>query len=727
MGLYGQLKREVRYEILGLALAAVAVLILLSLYSSSVGVVGNLVGRGCRILTGEGAFLLPLLAGYWGFKLLKERNPAKYPGKIYGSLVGSLVFVTTLHLVLVSPEGSFRIVVGAGLDGDGGGVLGGVLGWVLFQCFGMIGSVIVLVAVGLAAVTLFTELSISAIGKRFGFKVVGGVRGGWMKLQSFIFVEDQAPVRAEPVIVDHTAEKVNPETVAPPGGIRELKKGKRHSSSGDDPADSPQLVWLSGSSSYRTPSTDILSRSRVKGSARKADDLATNVRLLEETLGSFGVKAKVLQVSRGPSITRYELQPAAGVKVSRIVSLSDDISLALASPGVRIEAPIPGKAAVGIEVPNKETALVPLRELFESKEFKQSASRLTLALGRDIAGTPVIADLALMPHLLIAGATGSGKSVCLNTIINSILFKSRPEEVKLLLIDPKMVELTNYNGIPHLLVPVVTSPKKAAISLKWLVREMERRYELFAAAGVRDIGRYNSAVGMNDSGEEQAHLPLVVVVIDELADLMMVAPSDVEDSIVRLAQMARAAGIHLLVATQRPSVDVITGLIKANILSRISFAVSSQIDSRTILDVGGAEKLLGRGDMLYLAAGRAKPVRVQGAFLSDKDVDVVVNFLKKQALPEYDEEIFNGSYNEEGPVSEDELFPRAVEIIVRAGHASISLLQRRLHIGYARAARLIDAMEKKGIIGGFEGSKPRIVLMSVEQYQQHFSQNERID
>jgi S-DNA-T family DNA segregation ATPase FtsK/SpoIIIE len=727
VGLYGQLKREVRYEILGLALAAVAVLTLLSLYSSSVGAVGNLVGRGCRILTGEGAFLLPLLAGYWGFKLLKERNPAKYPGKIYGSLIGSLVFVTTLHLVLVSPEGSFRIVVGAGLDGDGGGVLGGVLGWVLFQCFGMIGSVIVLVAGGLAAVTLFTELSILAIGKRFGLKVVSGVRGGWMKLQSFIFVEDQAPVRAEPVIVDHTAEKANPETVAPPSGVRELKKGKRHGSPGDDPADSPQPVWLSGSPSYRIPPTDILSRSRVKGSARKADDLATNVRTLEETLGSFGVKAKVLQVSRGPSITRYEIQPAAGVKVSRIVSLSDDISLALAAPGVRIEAPIPGKAAVGIEVPNKETALVPLRDLFESKEFKQSVSRLTLALGRDIAGTPVIADLALMPHLLVAGATGSGKSVCLNTIINSILFKSRPEEVKLLLIDPKMVELTNYNGIPHLLVPVVTNPKKAAISLKWLVREMERRYELFAAAGVRDIGRYNDVAGMNDSGGEQAHLPLVVVVIDELADLMMVAPSDVEDSIVRLAQMARAAGIHLLVATQRPSVDVITGLIKANILSRISFAVSSQIDSRTILDVGGAEKLLGRGDMLYLAAGSAKPVRVQGAFLSDKDVDVVVNFLKKQALPEYDEEIFNGSYNEEGPVSEDELFPRAVEIIVRAGHASISLLQRRLHIGYARAARLIDVMEKKGIVGGFEGSKPRTVLMSVEQYQQHFSQSERID
>ncbi|MBE0465860.1 MAG: DNA translocase FtsK 4TM domain-containing protein [Candidatus Desulforudis sp.] len=703
---------------------------MLSLYSSSVGAVGNLVGRGCKILAGHGAFLLPVLAGYWGFKLLRERNPAKYPGKIYGSLVGLLVFVTTLHLALVVsnyPDGSFRTVVGAGLEGEGGGAVGGFVSWLLFKCFGMIGSGIVLVASGMAAMTLFTELPVSAIGRQLGFKMFGGARGGWNKLQNFIFVEDQTPVRAEPVILDHTAEKTDPEAGTPRGETRDRTKAKRSIPSRDEPVSLGQQVWLPESSSCHTPPVDILSWPRTRGGARKADDLSVNVRILEETLDSFGVKAKVLQVSRGPSITRYEIQPAAGVKVSRIVSLADDISLAMASPGVRIEAPIPGKAAVGIEVPNKEIALVPLRDLLESKEYKQSTSRLTLALGKDIAGSPVIADLALMPHLLIAGATGSGKSVCLNTVINSLLFKSGPEDVKLLLIDPKMVELTNYNGIPHLLSPVVTSPKKAAISLKWLVREMERRYELFAAAGVRDIGRYNSVVGTGGSEEERAHLPLIVVIIDELADLMMVAPGDVEDSIVRLAQMARAAGIHLVVATQRPSVDVITGLIKANILSRISFAVSSQIDSRTILDIGGAEKLLGRGDMLYLAAGSSKPIRVQGAFLSDKDVETVVGFLKKQAMPEYEEEIFNGGYEDDESGSEDELFPRAVEIIVLTGHASISLLQRRLHIGYARAARLIDNMERKGIVGGFEGSKPRTVLMSVEQYQQHFGQGERID
>jgi len=720
VGLYGQLKREVRYEILGLVLASVAVLTLLSLYSSSVGAVGSLVGRACRMLAGEGAFVLPLLAGYWGFKLLKERNPARYPGKIYGSLVGLAVLVTVLHLVLVSPEGSFRTVVGAGLDGDGGGVLGGVLSWVLFQCFGLIGSGIILVAAGLAAVTLFTELPVSAVGKGLGAKVAVGARGGWNRLQNYLFVEERPPVRAEPVIVDHAPERIESETSFVHDEPRERRREKREVPARGTLGGKPQQVWVSAPSSYQPPPVDILSRPRVKGGGRKADDLSANVRILEETLESFGVKAKVLHVSRGPAITRYEIQPAAGVKVSRIVSLADDIALAMAAPGVRIEAPIPGKAAVGIEVPNKEIALVPLRDLLESSEYKDSVSRLTLALGKDIAGVPVIADLAQMPHLLIAGATGSGKSVCLNTIINSILFKSSPEDVKFLLIDPKMVELTNYNGIPHLLSPVVTSAKKASISLKWLVREMERRYELFAAAGVRDIGRYNSLIREEQAGEERTHLPFIVVIIDELSDLMMVAPSEVEDSIVRLAQMARAAGIHLVVATQRPSVDVITGLIKANILARIAFAVSSQIDSRTILDMGGAEKLLGRGDMLYLAAGSAKPIRVQSAFLSDKDVEAVIDYLKKQAIPEYDEEIFNGSHEEESG-SEDELFPRAVEIVVLTGHASISLLQRRLHIGYARAARLIDAMEKRGIVGGFEGSKPRQVLMSIQQYQQSFS------
>ncbi|HHW44566.1 MAG TPA: DNA translocase FtsK, partial [Desulfotomaculum sp.] len=474
--------------------------------------------------------------------------------------------------------------------------------------------------------------------------------------------------------------------------------------------------------SYQPPPLYLLAKPAGARGNKNNRDIAENVRVLEETLHSFGVKARVTQVSRGPAITRYEIQPSPGIKVSRIVGLADDIALSMAAPDVRIEAPIPGKAAVGIEVPNREIAMVFLRELLETVEFQQAASRLTVALGKDIAGNPVLADLAQMPHLLIAGATGSGKSVCLNTIIASILFKARPEEVKFLIIDPKMVELATYNGIPHLVSPVVTDPKKAATSLRWAVKEMERRYSLFASAGVRDITRYNDLFrNQVPSPAEEGPLPLIVLIIDELADLMMIAPADVEDAVCRLAQMARAAGIHLVVATQRPSVDVITGLIKANIPSRISFAVSSQIDSRTILDMAGAEKLLGKGDMLFFPVGAPKPLRVQGAFLSDREVENLVSFLKGQARPRYDERFLVEEVRAETHQEpEDELLPRAVEIFIKTGHASISLLQRRLHVGYARAARLIDIMERKGIVGGYEGSKPRPVLISLEQYEQTF-------
>ncbi|KUK83696.1 MAG: DNA segregation ATPase FtsK/SpoIIIE, partial [Pelotomaculum thermopropionicum] len=477
---------------------------------------------------------------------------------------------------------------------------------------------------------------------------------------------------------------------------------------------------LSENPAYKLPSLSILSRPYRVKNVRFNKDISENIRILEETMESFGVKVKVIQVSRGPAITRYEIQPPSGVKVSRIVSLADDIALSMAAPGVRIEAPIPGKAAVGIEVPNREISKVHLRELLETQEFTGSGSKLTVALGKDIAGNPVVADLAKMHHLLIAGATGSGKSVCLNTLIASILFKAGPDEVKFLIIDPKMVELTTYNGIPHLTSPVITDPKKAAAALRWAVREMESRYELFAAAGVRDIGRYNRLLKKKEK-DGSRQMPLIVIIIDELADLMIIAPADVEDAVCRLAQMARAAGIHLVVATQRPSVDVITGLIKANIPSRVSFAVSSQIDSRTILDVAGAEKLLGKGDMLFYPVSASKPVRVQGAFLSDREVEDLVNYLKKQAEPVYYDKILAENTREQECLEmEDELLPRAVHILIEAGHASISMLQRRLHIGYARAARLIDIMEKKGIVGGYEGSKPRAVLMTLEQYDQVF-------
>ncbi|WP_405054390.1 DNA translocase FtsK [Tepidibacillus marianensis] len=466
---------------------------------------------------------------------------------------------------------------------------------------------------------------------------------------------------------------------------------------------------------YLLPSANLLNQPIFFDQIEEHRDISNNAKKLEATLESFGVKARVIQINRGPAVTRYEIQPDVGVKVSRIVSLSDDIALSLAAKDIRIEAPIPGKAAIGIEVPNSEIAIVTLREVIDSPSFNESQSKLSIALGRDITGKPIIGNLAKMPHLLVAGATGSGKSVCINGMITSLLYKAKPSEVKLLMVDPKMVELNVYNGIPHLISPVVTDPKKAAKALKMIVNEMEKRYENFANKGARDIERYNSLLAEESSGQAQI-LPYIVVIIDELADLMMVAPNDVEDSIIRLAQKARAAGIHLIVATQRPSVDVITGLIKANIPSRIAFGVSSQIDSRTIIDMGGAEKLLGRGDMLYFPVGLSKPIRVQGAFISEEEVEAVVQFAKEQQQVVYQEEIITDlNQKTEVEENEDELYYEAVKLVVENKQASVSLLQRRFRIGYTRAARLIDYMEAKGIVGPYEGSKPRKVLVTSEQ------------
>lgn len=444
---------------------------------------------------------------------------------------------------------------------------------------------------------------------------------------------------------------------------------------------------------------------------------------LEKVLLDFGVKAKVIRVTRGPVITRYELAPAPGVKISKIVNLADDIALGLAARDVRIEAPIPGKAAIGIEVPNKQARSVPFREVLETVSFGEYSSKLKVALGKDIADQPIIGDLIKMPHLLVAGATGSGKSVCITSIINSILYNSTPDEVKFLLVDPKMVELNHYNGIPHLLAPVVVDPKKAASALKWIVKEMETRYELFAAAGVRDIERYNK-LKAGETERSKPALPLIVVIIDELADLMMVAAGEVEEAICRLAQMARAAGIHLVIATQRPSVDVITGVIKANIPSRISFAVSSQIDSRTILDATGAEKLLGRGDMLYSPLGVNKALRVQGCLVTDDEVERVITHWKGLGRPEYldPEHLFAETTvkNEESNGPDDALFLDAGQLFIKTGIASVSFLQRKLKLGYTRAARLMDMLQEQGVVGTYEGSKPRQVLLTLEEFNERF-------
>ncbi|WP_457941812.1 DNA translocase FtsK 4TM domain-containing protein [Caproiciproducens sp. LBM24188] len=481
---------------------------------------------------------------------------------------------------------------------------------------------------------------------------------------------------------------------------------------------------------YHFPPVSMLEASKQVNEQEVTEELKMNGQMLVQTLKSFGVQTKIMDISRGPAVTRYELQPAAGVKISKITNLSDDIAMNLAASGVRIEAPIPGKAAVGIEVPNKKISVVRMRELIESNSFTTAKSRLTVVLGRDIAGEVVTADLGKMPHLLIAGSTGSGKSVCINSFIISLLYKSTPDEVRFLMIDPKVVELGIYNGIPHLLVPVVTEPRKAAGALNWAVTEMLKRYKIFAENNVRDLHGYNAlaaSCGYQDAnGQPMQHMPQIVIIIDELADLMMAAPNEVEDSICRLAQMARAAGMHLLIATQRPSVDVITGIIKANIPSRIAFAVSSQVDSRTILDTGGAEKLLGRGDMLFSPVGSQKPTRIQGCFVSDAEIESVVTFVKKTQEAGYDqniaEEIEKNAVADkdsgDSSVSDDTdpMMPEAVKCVVEAGQASTSLLQRRLRLGYARAGRLIDEMEQMGIVGPHEGSKPRQVLITYQQW-----------
>lgn len=484
-----------------------------------------------------------------------------------------------------------------------------------------------------------------------------------------------------------------------------------------------------GEDNYYLPSIELLDMPKTSDPASYQKDIMEQCAVLEQTLGDFRVKAKVTAVTRGPSVTRFELEPAPGVKVSSVVNLADDIALRLAAPGVRIEAPIPGKSAIGIEAPNTKNDTVCFREVVDNDAVHQEKSKLCIGLGKDISGNIITADLAKMPHLLVAGSTGSGKSVCINTIIAGILYKARPEEVKLILVDPKVVELSNYNGIPHLLTPVVTEPKKAASALHWAVSEMERRYKLFADSHVREINSYNA--------QAQEKIPFIVIIIDELSDLMMVAKVDVEDAILRLAQKARAAGIHLILATQRPSVDVITGIVKANIPSRIAFAVSSQTDSRTIIDMGGAEKLLGKGDMLFYPIGFNKPVRVQGAFVSDDELNKVVDFIVKQSIPvNYSEEVTqqqlacDGNKNKEGDDSaegnfaEDELFEDALNLVLDMGQASSSMLQRRFRIGYTRAARLVDTMEELGIIGQSVGSKPREVIMSRQEAESRFLEHE---
>ncbi|MGE5542773.1 MAG: DNA translocase FtsK 4TM domain-containing protein, partial [Bacillota bacterium] len=702
----------------------------------------------CRVLLGDMAPLIPAGPAALGlFLMIRRRLPPFTP-----RTAGAIVAVLDAALVLHSSIAPGTEYVNA-KRGYGGGVTGAVLAILLRKGFGQSGLWVAAAIAGVVAISLVANAS---PGKIAG-AVVRGVR--WMaaalkrSMEDFFYeasdlsgegeaaaadtdevLEAEVPA-AMPAAVQAAAGQPSAEDAVGGGkspaegaGVvipisRAAKRPSRQSksSTGEGGLPRPEQLTLSTQGPYQIPPLSLLDRQQARPKALRPDrDIEDRAKTLEETLQSFGVQAKVVQVSRGPAVTRFELQPGPGVKVASITSLANDIALNLAAQDVRIEAPIPGKSAVGIEVPNTEVTLVHLRDVLDSKEFRESPSNVTVALGKDIAGRPIVSTLEKMLHVLIAGATGSGKSVCINSIITSILFKSKPDEVKMLLVDPKMVELSVYDGIPHLVAPVVTDPKKAAGALRWVVREMEKRYQTFVSAGVRDIGKYNqAAVAL---GEDR--LPFIVVVIDELSDLMMVAPVDVEDAIFRLAQMARASGIHLVVATQRPSVDVVTGTIKANIPSRIAFTVSSQIDSRTILDAAGAEKLVGKGDMLFFPVGATKAVRAQGAYINEREVERVVAFVREQGGPRY-EEIVTEAEQESGSRQEgaDDLFPQAVKIVVEAGQASVSLLQRKLPIGYARAARLIDAMEERGFVGPYEGSKPREVRLTFQEYQRIFGQD----
>lgn len=739
-------------EIAGVVLSALGVFGLLCLIMPNrTGSVGVTVNSVLRLVFGHGAYVLPLFVFFYGFAMIFSWSPRRPLMRAFGIVVLFLGFLIVLDI---------PVSVGIGADerltGMGGGIVGEFFASIFLNAFAELGTYILLVVFLLVGSMLLFDLTMSVAFKAImmGFVALlkfiwSLITGGISKIkqlyrdfvdQMFPYSDLDLPPEAymEEDEMDSASafdDEVSPEEAEVKPRRRRKKTEKVESVKDEDIAsfDPEKSVQLSLTDSGKTkglPSILLLDRSPRRTKAGRPQEQMDQSQELEDTFASFGLDVKVVKVDVGPIITRYELQPAPGIKVSRIVNLADDIALALAAPDVRIEAPIPGKSVVGIEVPNKRGSLVTLREVLETDEFQNHKSPLAIGLGLDIAGNPIVADLKKMLHVLVAGATGSGKSVCINAIISSILFRATPEEVRFLIIDPKMVELTVYNGIPHLVTPVVTDVKKAALSLGWAVNEMERRYKLFSEVGVRNIETYNEKCeallremaeeGEEDKAEKGKHqkLPYLVVVIDELADLMMVAPGDVEDAICRLAQMARAAGIHLIIATQRPSADVITGIIKANIPSRIAFAVASQVDSRIILDMGGAERLIGRGDMLFYPVGSTKPVRVQGAYISDKEVESLVKFLKEQGEAEYVESAQNAQEMQldSSSPARDELFFDAADIVLSTGQASISMLQRRLRIGYARAARLIDELELAGLVGPHEGSKPRAILLSEEEW-----------
>ena len=732
-------QKEKLFDFNGIILITLGGLIFLSLLSavlsdpkSLAGSMGVFFNRILIGLVGIGAYALPFVLVYMGVSYIKSDRYFKFTKRSVGILmflITTMIFIELIVLPAYYVKGSMSKAIIRQFTATSmlhGGIISLVITVPLSLLLGKIGGYIVLFASYIVSLVLINNITIKEL---FTFEKIERKKKDKDSSTTNIVIDE--PIDYVSADTNAKENKSNGESKIKiidfmkmddgdnqvenkkESFVGEHHKPKLNKSNMDDIDIDISFGEGNKIYTYEHPTPELLHKN-ISNIGKNGDkkELLNSANKLQETLESFGVEAKVIQVTKGPSVTRFELQPHVGVKVSKIVNLADDIALNLAASGVRIEAPIPGKAAVGIEVPNKELSAVLLREVIESEEFTVTKKNLAFSLGKDIAGNCVVGDLTKMPHLLIAGATGSGKSVCINTLLISLLYKYTPQEVKLLLIDPKVVELNIYNGIPHLLIPVVTDPKKAAGALNWAVNEMTRRYKLFADNNVRNIEGYNDFA---EKGIIEEKLPWIVIIIDELADLMMVCPNDVEEYIGRLAQMARAAEMHLVIATQRPSVDVITGVIKANIPSRISFAVSSQIDSRTILDSSGAEKLLGKGDMLYYPVGESKPLRIQGAFVSEEEVETVVEFIRNgvkdlEYKKEIMDEIENSVSKSKGGEECDELLDEAIKIVLESGQASTSLLQRRLKIGYNRAARIIDEMEAEGIISGRNGSKPRQVL-----------------
>ena len=747
------------------------------IYFGSAGAVGMAIRTVLFGLFAGVAYLIPPVLLALGIYTLKRRSTKRF--YIKGGLCLACMILAGSLIGLFSPGGVAQVgeLWSLGQTGAGGGIFGGLLAILLYKCFGKAASIVIVLAVMFLLFSVIFKISfISAIQSFFS-----GVTDELEDIKKVDISEQGRKVKKrvkrekEPQFYDELADGNEPQSVKPPKkkeekkaaepveekpaeetapvsdtlsaeggfdadkfleevcaqlpqteGVRELMEQQREKTE-EKPQKAPRATEeekrevkteiedsIEQKHEYVYPSVELLKKGTPTSGDKRREMQETSMRLME-TLKNFGVEAKLLQVTNGPAVTRYEIQPSIGIKLSKITGLSEDIALNLAVPTVLV-APVPGKTAVGIEVPNKSVGLVSVRELIESDDFKRSKSKLTVALGKDIGGRVIMGDIGKFPHILIAGSTGSGKSVCINTIITSILYKASPDEVKLIMIDPKVVELGVYNGIPHLLIPVVTDPKRAAGALNWAVGEMMRRYAMFAETGTRNLDSYNTHIA-KEGGEK---LPKIVIIIDELADLMMVAAKEVEDYICRLAQLARAAGLHLIIATQRPSVDVITGLIKANVPSRIAFAVSSSVDSRTILDRGGAEKLLGKGDMLYHPTGLPSALRVQGAFVADEEVERLVEFVKTNAEPtHYSEDLEehieristgeNGVTEEEDGDDADALLPQAIELALELGQISTAMVQRRMKVGYARAGRIIDQMEARGLISGANGSKPREV------------------